>query len=174
MLLKKITLLATFVVAVCSGAVLPNVTALDPRPEDASLQAIDLSVCGAAIAKAAIEIVTFSWNTGQAHLKGNAENCIRSLIGNNQCSTAKSRYRKASAGDDNLSRCFCAYSVGSAVNVEDFLMDNTQAAQRMINTINGGSFTGAYNLEADCGDSSSFTSVVVSCAGDSVQDRVNQ
>ncbi|KAF9918523.1 hypothetical protein FBU30_000144, partial [Linnemannia zychae] len=140
MLLKKITLLATFVVALCSGAALPNATALDLRPEDASVQAFDFSVCGTAIAKAAIDIFT---------------------------------YRKSAAGDDNISRCFCAYSVGSDINVEDFLVDNTQPAQRMINTINGGTFTGAYNLEVDCGKSSSFSSIVVSCAGDSVEERVN-
>ncbi|KAI7818576.1 hypothetical protein BC939DRAFT_462539 [Gamsiella multidivaricata] len=174
MLLKKFTLLAAFVVTVCSGAVLPNVTALEKRPDDVSVQAVDFSICGAAIGKAAVELLKFSWNTGQAHLKGNAEACINMLRGSSQCSSVKKRSGKASAGDDVVSRCFCAYSVGTAINVENFLGEGSQATQAMLNTITGGYFTGANNLEFDCGDKRMFTSIVVSCASDSVQDRVDQ
>ncbi|KAF9915695.1 hypothetical protein FBU30_001804 [Linnemannia zychae] len=171
MLLKKIVFLVACVFTLCSGAVIPNVTALEPYANNAnntSVKAIDLSVCGTAIAKYTVELLKFSWDTGHAKFKQDATQCVDNLRRASVCSVPKER-----VGQTNVGSCYCAYGMGIDVNWEDFMSGADGGIFPNMRSAIQGVFFGAYNIESFCGRNN-YQSLVVSCAGNTVNERVRE
>ncbi|KAF8960182.1 hypothetical protein BGZ46_001617, partial [Entomortierella lignicola] len=193
MTLKRLFLLLACVLALCSGLVLPNKTAssglvLPNNTASSGLvlpnstaSVIDLekrglvSVCGSAIASYAPEVARYLWNTAQSYSKDLANKCLNNLFMTpSMCSIAPPRMGGASAGTVAGATCWCAYSVGSKINIENFLTLSTNYMARDVNSFinEQPTFFGAANEDVFCGDKERHMAISVSCLGDTAKDRV--